>query len=649
MRSGPQIRATNDVILLRPFRPDVPGKAARSANNMNIKMERKSVPARRFAAAAVIWATLSCSLVSNAQDLVPVSDITGGSSVFVFRGNARPAPKRFISRLRPTVSKSQRLETARRVTTQYARLIKTAPRRTRSEVIVPEDPRVPKIPTMPKEEAATIFAGVGEYYMDKSEFDNAIDFFREAVTLDNKNTKATSGLSEALAFKGNDLLVKDGAAAARKFFEEALRYNPRNSPAYFGLAEVFADLDQSGEAVSNYEKALQADAELTEIYVPLGILYYQQGEIAKAENLLAKAAAASPNDAQAQYYLGMVRYSQNRNEEALTSFRKAQALDANNAEAFFQAGETLMRLNRNQEAVQEYTKATALRDNYFDAWFGLGVAYADMDKHAEAIAPFKKASRLQNTHIDTYINLGDAYRLSDNYEDAEANYNLATTFMKRVPDYSREEQADTYSKIGYSIAKQCEKNLKKFVACRWEAAVRAMESASALSNNNVDFANLGWAYYNAAKQDISYKRAEAARPKLEKAKENLEKAAFSSPKFIEGPLLNLGMTLTDLGDYPGAVDAFTRVIAKQPKWIFAINELGIAYRKQSKYPAAIEQFKKAIDRDEKYAVAHYNLGEAQFQVGNVPEAKKQYERLIKLGRRDLAAQLDLVTGGAVRR
>ena len=63
----------------------------------------------------------------------------------------------------------------------------------------------------------------------------------------------------------------------------------------------------------------------------------------------------------------------------------------------------------------------------------------------------------------------------------------------------------------------------------------------------------------------------------------------------------------------------------------------------------IEQFKKAVDKDDNYAVAHYNLGEALFQSGNVPAAKKEYDKLQRMGAKNLALQLDLVSGGAVRR
>jgi tetratricopeptide (TPR) repeat protein len=603
---------------------------------------------KRFLALVMIGVILMSAAPVRSQDLVAVSDLAGGSSVFVFRNTSKSAPKRVIVKARPARTQVQRIESAKRVSKQYVALAKVAPRRVLSAVVREDDPRIPKIPTMPKEEASVIFAGVGEYFMEKDDFRRAQDFFRESLQLDSKNTKAESGLSEALALEGNDELVKGNTAVARVKFEEALKHNSRNSPAYFGLAEVYAELDKDPEAIINYEKALTNDKDLTEIYVPLGILYYQQGEIAKAENLLVKAMAISPNDAQTQYFLGLVRFTQNRNEEALTAFNKAKTLDPNYAEAFYQAGETLVRLERYREAAAEYQKATVIKPNYFDAYMGLGSAYFQTDSYPEAVAAYKQAERLKNTNIEVLVNLGDTYRQMSNWNDAEAKYNLATVFIERDPTYNRDDAADIYSKIGFVIAKQCEVNMKKALPCRWDVAVRNLEKASAITSNNVDTANLGWAYYNAAKNDIQNKRPEEAKIKLEKAKLSLQKALFSSPKYIEGPLLNLGMTLTDLGDYAGAVDAFKRVIDKQPKWVFAMNELGIAYRKQDNYKDAAAAFRKATSTDGKYVIAYYNLAEAEFRAGNLGEAQKAYNKVKELGRKDLATQLQLLTGGALR-
>ena len=596
----------------------------------------------------MILALILCAIPVNAQDLVPVADLAGGSSVFVFRNTSKAAPRPVAQRPRPARTKTQRIETARKVSKQYVTLAKVAPRRNRSETVRENDPRIPKIPTMSKEQASVLFAGVGEFYMEKDQYARAQDFFRESIQLDSKNAKAQSGLSEALALEGNELLVKDDTKTARLKFEEALKIDPKNSPAYFGLAEVYSDLNQESQAIANYEKAIQLDKDLTQIYVPLGILYYQQGQVAKAEELLSKALAIDPNEPQTQYFLGLVRYSQNKNEEALLAFNKAKTLDPTYADAYFQAGEALTRLGRPKEAVAEYKRATELKTNYFEAFVGLGAAHYASDNFAEAVNAYRQAERLKNNSIDVLVNLGDAYREMGNYNDAEAKYNLATVFIERDPSFPKDEAADIYSKIGFSIAKQCEINMRKAVPCRWEVAVRALEKASAITGNNVDTANLGWAYYNAAKNDAANKQPAAARAKLEKAKESLQKAAFSSPKYIEGPLLNLGMTLTDLGDYPGAVDAFKRVIDKQPKWVFAMNELGIAYRKQDKYKEAADAFRRAIKTDEKYVIAHYNLAESEFRAGNFGEAQKAYDKVKQLGRRDLLAQLQLISGGRLR-
>ena len=165
---------------------------------------------------------------------------------------------------------------------------------------------------MPKDQAAKLFAGVGEYYIDKGMLDNSIDSFRDAISMDDKNVAGHMGLSDALTRKGNDLLVKDQYETAKTYFQEALKNNPKNAAAYSGLGSAYADLNQNAEAIASYEKSLAGDKTLTEIYTPLGILYYQSGEIAKADDMLTKALATSGGTAETQFFVGMIRYSQNR-------------------------------------------------------------------------------------------------------------------------------------------------------------------------------------------------------------------------------------------------------------------------------------------------------------------------------------------------
>ena len=324
-----------------------------------------------------ILSVSSAAFTAFGQDLVPVSDITGGSSVFVFRNSAK-ASKKYSSTSRASRSKAQRLESAKRIKTQYETLAKAQPRRTRSTVVDPNK-LPPSVRTMPKDQASRLFAGVGEYYIDQNDLENSVNFFRESVTLDAKNKKAIDGLSDALAAKGNELLIRDQAATAKAFFLEALKNNPNNAAALFGLGEVYNELDQADLAIANYEKALANDKALSEIYLPLGVLYFQKGEIAKADELLTKALAAAPDMAETQLFLGMIRLSQNRNPEALAAFQRAKQLDPENADVYFNSGEAFTRMNRINEAIADYQKAVSLRPKYFEAWRGLGGAFYDAE------------------------------------------------------------------------------------------------------------------------------------------------------------------------------------------------------------------------------------------------------------------------------
>ena len=321
---------------------------------------------RLIISSCVIAAFLLAPIRNNAQGLLPITSITGGSSVFAFRSVAK-AVKRFIAAVKPTRTRAQRNETVAKIRKQYETIAKVTPRLNRAKVIDPD-----KLPTntrtLPAAEGSKLFAGVGEYYNDKGDYEKAIEFFRDAVALDETNVSAKSGFSEALAIKGNDFLVKDQAAAAKGVFLEALKLDPKNSAAYFGLGEVYAELDQTADAIASYEKSLDNNKDLTEIYVPLGILYYQAGEIAKADVLLTKALAFSGDSSETQFFLGLVRSSQNRNDEALVAFQKAKTLDVALAEAFFYSGEILVRLKRTAEAVPDYQKAVEIKPGYFDAW-----------------------------------------------------------------------------------------------------------------------------------------------------------------------------------------------------------------------------------------------------------------------------------------
>jgi hypothetical protein len=154
---------------------------------------------RKNAALTIILVagSLPGSVPVSGQDLVPVSDITGGSSVFVFRNSHRAATRKFVTAERARRSTAQRRASTQKINRQYVTLAKVTPRRARTEAVDPQNlPSEIRVKTMNKVQASKLFAGVGEYYIDKEDTDKAISFFREAFTMDAQNSIAKNGLSE---------------------------------------------------------------------------------------------------------------------------------------------------------------------------------------------------------------------------------------------------------------------------------------------------------------------------------------------------------------------------------------------------------------------------------------------------------------------
>lgn len=589
------------------------------------------------------------SIPVKTQDIIPSDDISGGSSVFVFRKSSKTQQPKFAARNFVARSQLQKAASRKSVREEIARVI----RRPKSDKVDPntvafnqtKDGKTGKTvtdvtasKTLTKVQLSDQIAGFGEIYLDQKNYDEAIKAFRSALVHNPKNPKAKLGLSEALTVKGDDILEKSGAEASLNYYEEAKTVNPRNAAAFAGLGGAYEDLDKTDLALQNYAEAVKLNPELKELYSPLGAIYYQKGEIAKADEFLSKSA---PND-QTQYLLGIIRYKQNRNEEAVAALQKSISLKPS-AEAHYYLGEVYDRMNRPNESIAEYNTATGMNPRYAEAWFDLGAAYYNRGRYEDSVAAYEKAVLLKNDNPEAFENLGDAYRQLKKYKEAEGRYNQAIGFIDRTDRKSKDPKgvAELYSKQGFVQGR----------LSRWGAAINSLESAVKNSPDAYDYTNLGWAYYNAAELDKATKRPADAKAKLLQGKDALQKAVNMNVNNA-GTYMNLGLTQNELGEYKDAVDSFNKCLQLRNNWVAALNELGFAHRYLNQLDEAVSNFRRATELDKKYYPAFYNLAEAEFRRGNVKEAKKTQEALRKIDPnsryiQNLSKRLDVMFMGGV--
>ena len=587
---------------------------------------------QRAAAFALINLIAFGSFSVSAQDIVTSEDIASSSSVFVLRRQSR-AKSNFTSSSKAKRTVAQRQTARQKIARQTVAVARVVRKQRPTKSLDPQAfaKESANIKRMSPQQAAPVLAGVGEYYLEQDDLEQAGEAFKESITLDKNFQAGKQGLSDVYTRYGSKFLETGNTEKAIAYYDEAVKYNDHNAAAYAGLGEIYDSREQRKAAIENYEKAVAYDDKLTEVFTPLGILYFQTGEIAKAETFLSKSLALSADNAETQYFLGLVRYQQNRLDDAAAALRRSLQIAPDNPEAHFYLGEVLAAQNQTKQAIDEYKIAAQANPQYADAWAALGEESAELKDYPTAIDAYQKALKLKNDNWKWHEDFGDVYRQAGKFNEAVGEYKIAASRIK--------DDAALFTKLGFVAG-----NLGY-----WNVALENLNKAVVSSSQVGDYTNLGWAYYNAALADRRQRLEPDAQAKLLKGKAALDKAVALDGANTPA-LLNLGVVNNELKDYNAAIKTLEKASdATDDKKVKLLiyNERGISYYGLQDYKNAAKNFRKALDIDDNFVAAHYSLGEVSYRGGDKKEAEKQLKKLQSLGANALARRLQAIMQGAV--
>ena len=583
-------------------------------------MFRHQSLAKSFFSSIVLFSlNLSCIFVFP-QDIVAADDITGGSSVFVFRKSRKEPQEKAAGRATRAGGGRVRSNKGRFDSHVAANRKRRSEKAKANQALLARNrQRNAKLALSNTQTAKA------DGLLELKQIDQAITTYREALKNNPRNEDAKLGLSDALAAKGIEVAGDTNNIASAVYFEEAVTLDPKNDVAFAKLGEVYDAKNDSAKARLNYEKALAINPELSTLYVPVGVSYLNGGDIMKAESWLKNAEKRGVSDAEFYNLKGMLLYKQNKNAEALAAFEKALSVEGRNATAKYYRAAVLDRMNQPEQSIVAYREAVTIEPSYSPAWFDLGVAYYNRGDYTNAAASYKEAVRADPEYYQAHANLASTYRQLERFAEANEEYRLAEVGIK--------DNADLYLEWGYCLGKTNE----------WDKAVARLEQARKISPSAVDDSNLGWAYYNSAQLDKKNKKDAEANAKLQKGRESLQVAVQKDPK-LDAAYMNLGSTNNALGDFQAAVAALNIALSLRNDWVIAINQLGLGYRGMNNLSAAIQQFNRVVALDGNNVAGLFNLGSAQFASGDKKGAKKTQERLKKINP-NLAVQLDNILSG----
>ena len=202
--------------------------------------------------------------------------------------------------------------------------------------------------------ATAAWANIGHAYIRYREYENAESAFQQAITKNNENQVAFSGLAHAHYMMGQYPQAIDAAERAL-----AIDVGDADSWLWRGLA-----LANNGNAEEAYRSLLRADAlrsQHVETLNGLTRILYERGEIERALSLADQVISLSSNNAQAWYYRAWALLKLGEYGASNEAFNRAMHAAPRNAYSWFGKGQLYESLKKRNDALQMYNQALLLR------------------------------------------------------------------------------------------------------------------------------------------------------------------------------------------------------------------------------------------------------------------------------------------------
>jgi len=154
----------------------------------------------------------------------------------------------------------------------------------------------------------------------RQEFDPvAEEYAQRAATLDQK-------LPGAHQMIGELYLYKSRVPEAIEQFRNELTLNPASAATYYKLADAYSRIQKYDDAERLLQRSIWLDATSTGPYILMGKVLEKKGEFALAVRALRRAAAMDPNNPMTHHLLGQTYRDMGRKEEAETELKIAEQL-----------------------------------------------------------------------------------------------------------------------------------------------------------------------------------------------------------------------------------------------------------------------------------------------------------------------------------
>jgi len=243
----------------------------------------------------------------------------------------------------------------------------------------------PLLKSRPGNQQLTTLIGLAHYGL--AEYTNAIPYLREAAAQDAQNLPLRLALAHSCLWTKQNQCVLD-------VYREILALDPDSAEADMVAGEALDNMKDNEGSTKMFRAAVKANPKEPNAHFGLGYLLWTQKQYKEAASEFQVELANDPDRIQARLYLADTDIQLNQIGDAGPLLEKVVKLDPSLGLGHLDLGIVYTEAGRNEDALRELTLAEKLTPEDVDVHWRLGRLYRTLGKKDEAKAEFDKASTL---------------------------------------------------------------------------------------------------------------------------------------------------------------------------------------------------------------------------------------------------------------